>query len=581
MKNLSAEQSFWDGPQPTPMELGIDTPLTYLNASWKIAVDLVDRGRRLYREGKALQDGQPDRPGGFPGAWLPVSLGRRAPLVYPWDERDIRHAAKMMTYLWAGEEGLFEEYERNLFVEQIRKNGDFQAHGGDVSPLVGVVGMFMASAADLGWCYGITPGKQGKILSNIVKLLKRTRVVFDPEGSGFLNVGVDKVWHSRGFWGTFLGENFHFPSNFDGRNKLTIAGMAMAVFAKRYRDAARDIGAPEAKALAACHDELVEAIETRAWSESADYYYLQRDDNSDRWFLSMNGLCEASRETDIVPYYAAEVCNIPERVKAVGRVLEHALLKERVFPMPTRYPTYSWYSPHHPNGVDMGDDCGQIGGAWDTPYFHCVELLERLGLQKALQRAVLRRAEVIHRDGDCLESYYQDGTVDDTRFYNRDQYIVSGTAHLAAIVEGLFGITPAKTGFAEVNLRPNLPLYRRYRHTTHPSDWSGRDNRISVLLGSRGRFDMTICYDEDAETLTLRTTAMGIPAHIRLPLDLGARFRSAAWNGKPVKARIEKGMDSDFIHMDHCLDGGTLTVRLAPHPQKGKGGTTYVTPEET
>ena len=123
------------------------------------------------------------------------------------------------------------------------------------------------------------------------------------------------------------------------------------------------------------------------------------------------------------------------------------MLKDRVFPMPTRWPTYSWYSPANPNGVDMGDDCGQIGGAWDTPYFHCVELLSRLGLQQAVQRAVFRRAEVIHRDQDCLESYYLDGTVDHTRFYNRDQYIVSATAHLSAIIEGLFGITPARDGF--------------------------------------------------------------------------------------------------------------------------------------
>ena len=221
---------------------------------------------------------------------------------------------------------------------------------------------------------------------------------------------------------------------------------------------------------------------TAAWSDKDGYYYLQRDDNADHWFLSMNGLCEESRETDVVPYYAAAVCDIPERVRAVGRVLHRALVHDRVFPMPTRWPTYSWYSPGHPNGADQGDDSSQIGGAWDTPYFHCVALLERLGLQQALQRAVLRRAEAIHRDQDCLENYYADGTIDTTRFYSRDQYIVSATAHVSAIIEGLFGITPARTGFAEVNLRPNLPLYRRHRHSTHPSDWSGRDNRICVRL---------------------------------------------------------------------------------------------------
>jgi hypothetical protein len=140
----------------------------------------------------------------------------------------------------------------------------------------------------------------------------------------------------------------------------------MATFTKRYRDAAREIGAPEAKPLDEAFTELVRAIEERA--------------------------------------------------------------KERVFPMPTRYPTYAWYSPASPNGIDMGDDCGRIGGAWDTPYFHCVQLLERLGCQEALQRAVFRRAEVIHREQDCLESYRLDGTVDHARFFNRDQYILTSAA---------------------------------------------------------------------------------------------------------------------------------------------------------
>lgn len=570
----------WEGPQPTPSEVGIDTPLPYLDASWKIAVDLVDCGRRLYREGRTLDPRKPDRPGGFPGAWLPVSLGRRGPLVHPWDERDIRHAAKMTAYLWAGEEGLFEEYERNLFVDHIQSDGLYRCtYDGNISPYAVHIGLYLAAAADMGSCYGVTPGASGIVLRNIATLLRRTRERFDPERSGFLNVGVEEKWHTRGFWGQFIGEPFHMPANFDGTAKLVTAGMAMAVFAKRYRDVAREIDAPEAAELGALHDELVEAIETRGWDDMAGYYFLQFDHNTNRWFHSMNGQNEESRETDIVPYYAAEVCANPERVKAVGRVVAKALLHERVFPMPTRFPIYSWYSPGRPNYIDMGDDCGIMNGAWDTPYFHCVQILERLGLQKALQRAVLRRAEAIHRDGDCLESYYLDGTIDDTRYHNRDRYIVSATAHLSAIVEGLFGITPARPGFAEVNLRPNLPLYRNYRHSSHASDWSGRDNRICVNLGLKGLLDMVIRYDEEAERLTLRTSKVGIPAHIRLPLDLGARFKCADWEGTPVDASVENGMDGDFVHVDHVLDGGMLTLSLLPHPGKGKGGTREVRPK--
>ena len=39
----------------------------------------------------------------------------------------------------------------------------------------------------------------------------------------------------------------------------------------------------------------------------------------------------------------------------------------------------------------------------------------------------------------------------------RDRYGISAAAHMAAIIEGLFGITPAGFGFDEINIHPNLP----------------------------------------------------------------------------------------------------------------------------
>ena len=77
------EGTAWHGPQSTSKELGIDTPLPYLNSSWKIAVELLDRGRQVYHEGKSLCAGQPDCPGGFPRRVAAGDLGRNGPLVYP------------------------------------------------------------------------------------------------------------------------------------------------------------------------------------------------------------------------------------------------------------------------------------------------------------------------------------------------------------------------------------------------------------------------------------------------------------------------------------------------------------------
>ena len=560
----------WTGPQQTPADTGIDTPLPYLNESWRLGIALLDKGRKLYWE--ANHDGTGP---GHPGAWLPVSLGKRGHMSTLWDERDIRHQARLMAYLWADEAGLNDEFFRNVFLDVINGEGELQGHNKsqpEFPPIANINSMYAMVCGDMLQYFNLPQEQAEGVLKQALAFAERVAREFDPEKSGLLNVGQS----GNTFWGTHLGEPNHYPVNFDPTNKAIVPTMAFAVFLKKAHAAAEKQGSATAKPLAALLKRTVAAIEGGAWSELNQYYYVQRDDNSGRWFHTLNGIRETSRETDVVPHYAAELCPDPARVRQVGRVLHDALTRERCFPMPMFYPTFTWYSPEHPNGVDMGEDCGQIGGAWDTPYFHCVQGLAKAGLQQALHRAILRRAEVAARDGDFNESYRLDGTIDHAIFFNRDEYVVSATAHLTAIIEGLFGITPAKIGFQEINIHPNLPLYRAHRHTIDPSPWADRDNRLSVRLGGAGRMDMVIRYDEAAEQITVKTNAVGIPAHFRLPLDVAARFKGASWNGTPLDARVEQGMDSAFIHTSHVLDGGALLIQLDPHPGKGKGSTPTV-----
>lgn len=560
----------WHGPQRTPADTGIDTPLPYLNESWRLGIALVDKGRKLYWDANRGGTGP-----GHPGAWLPVSLGRRGHMSTLWDERDIRHAARLMAYLWADEPGLADEFRRNLFVDLISPAGELQGHSKShpqFAPTANIHTMYAMVCGDMLRYFALPEAQAATVLTQAAAFAACVVRAFDPEHSGLLNVGQ---WANT-FWGTHLGEPNHYPVNYDPTNKAIVPTMAFAVFLKQAHAAAAAQGAAVATPLGVLVKRTVDAIENGAWSELGQYYYVQRDDNSNRWFFTLNGIRETSRETDIVPHYAAELCPHPERVRQVGRVLHRALTREGCFPMPMFFPPFSWYSPESPNGVDMGEDCGQIGGAWDTPYFHCIQALARAGLQQALQRAILRRAEVAARDGDFLESYRLDGTVDHAVFFNRDEYLVSATAHLTAIVEGLFGVTPAAIGFSEVNIQPNLPLYRVHRHTMHPSPWAERDNRLSVRLGQAGRLDLVVRYDEGAERVTVHTNAVGVPAHFRLPLDVASRFTSASWDGLPLDVRVEQGMDSAFIYADHVLDGGTLQIQLAPHPGKGKGTTPTV-----
>ena len=560
----------WAGPQRTPADTGINTPLPYLNESWRIAIALLDKGRKLYWENNHDGNGN-----GHRGAWLPVSLGRRGHMSTLWDERDIRHQARLMAYLWADEHGLADEFYQNLFIDLISKAGELQGHNKKYPKfptVANINSMYAMVCGDMLQYFDLPKGRFEAVLKQVLAFADRIVREFDPEKSGLLNVGH---WANT-FWGTHLGEPNHYPVNYDPTNKAIVPTMAFAVFLKKAHAMAERKGSKTSGRLAEMLSRTVEAIEGGAWSELDQYYYVQRDDNSGRWFHTLNGIREASRETDVIPHYVAELCPHDDRVRQVGRVLHDALTRERCFPMPQYFPTFSWYSPEHPNGVDMGEDCGQIGGAWDTPYFHCVQALERVGLQNALQRAILRRAEVAVRDGDFLESYRLDGTVDHSVFFNRDEYVVSATAHLTAIIEGLFGVTPANIAFQEINIHPNLPFYRVHRHTMHPSPWTNRDNRLSVRLGQAGRLDLIVRYDEGNEQLTIKTNAVGILAHFRLPLDVTARFKDASWSGKYLKVRIEQGMDSAFIYLDHVLDGGTLNVQLDPHPGKGKGSTPTV-----
>jgi len=565
----------WNGPQPTPLDTGIDTPLPYLNESWRIAIAMLDKGRRLYWENN--RDGKGN---GHRGAWLPVSLGKRGHMSTLWDERDIRHEARLMAYLWSEEPGLTSEFFQNLFLDLINPAGELQGHSKShpcFPTVANINSMYAMVLGDMLQYFDLPMEQAGAVLQQAAAFVNRIVREFDPEHSGLLNVGQ----MANTFWGTHLGEPAHYPVNYDPTNKAIVPTMAFAVFLKKAQGMAEKHGSAVAAPLAVILQRTVDAIESGGWSELNQYYYVQRDDNSGRSFHTLNGIRETSRETDVIPHYAAELCAHDDRVRQVGRVLHEALLRERCFPMPQFFPTFSWYSPEHPNGVDMGEDCGQIGGAWDTPYFHCVQALARAGLQQALQRCILRRAEVTVRDGDFLESYRLDGTIDNAIFFNRDEYVVSATAHLTAIIEGLFGVTPAKIGFQEINIHPNLPLYRAHRHTMHPSPWAERDNRLSVRLGHAGHLDLVIRYDETTERLTVKTNAVGITAHFRLPLDQPARFKSATWNGQVIETRMEQGMDSAFIHVDHLLDGGALVIQLDPHPGKGKGTTPTVHPRAT
>jgi hypothetical protein len=548
-----------------PDWVGVSTGNPQIDEAFRIATVLVDDMRRKYRER-----------GGLPG-WLPVSDGMRGPCVGKPDTRDSAHAVKMAAYLWGHEPGQAAIIEKAFYLDVIHpKTGATEDPGQPkaetVKQHVSNTSMQLRCAAD-GYDY-FAPGPQcAEAFRRAALTADWVQREYDAEESGLLDCHNGKT---RTFWGSHLGEPDHFPVNFDAKTKSVISTMAYCVWLQKLEKVTRKIGAPENSVFVRHLNRVRAALEEKAWSERDGYYFLQLDRASDQSYFSLNGQSEKSRETDVTPYYAAEGKIAVDRRNSVARWIDHALWNDRVFPMPIFYPPYAWYSPEHPIYIDGGRETFVLGGAWDTAYFHCVELLREAGLTDTLELAVRKRAESIVRDGDCTEWYYLDGTIDTARGYHRDRYLVCATAQIAATIEGLFGVTPAAPHFTEINIAPALPLFRRHRHSGSPSRYAGKANTLRVTLPEGRKLEMSIRYSEEDEILRVKVNALGIPAHFRLPVDLASRAEKVTWAGSEIPFRIEQAMGGHFVRVDRLLDGGELSVHLRPHPQRGQGTTPIV-----
>ena len=137
---------------------------------------------------------------------------------------------------------------------------------------------------------------------------------------------------------------------------------------------------------------------TDAYSETRGYYYLQHDAFNRQWYFSVNGTCEDSRELFVTPYYADEVCAVPERARGVARVVDHVLRDRHCFPMPISYPQYRWYgastSCHfHAFGMDRF----LFGGCSDSPYASCVGRRSRFSSRSNSKLATAARSRLPRR----------------------------------------------------------------------------------------------------------------------------------------------------------------------------------------
>jgi hypothetical protein len=541
----------------TPGTVNVDTPNRHINESFDLAIQLIDELRRcavnLY-----LRDG-----------YYAVCDGNINP-AHTWDSRDYDHVNKMTAYLWGTDEGFARAACENIFAGQIDEH-DGHLRWAYQRDQRGIhVGHYCKYTADF-FRYLVHGERADQVATRWDGLLHFTRWVartYDTLGDGLIEDASPEAQGEgflRSFWGYYIGEPEHFPVNLSRQSKPVIASMTYCGLLKQMARFAAERDLPGAGEIAAQAARVSHILESAAYSETRGYYYVQYDAFNRQWYFSINGAREDSRELLVIPYYADEVSGDPERARAVARVAHRVLRDDQVFPMPITYPPYRWYgasTEYHYHAFGMRRFLFE--GCWDNSYHNCVNLLSSVGLIDVIPEAVRRRSEAACRDRDFTEWYYRDGSVGETGAagsYHRDRYGISATAHIASIVEGLFGIRPAAPGFTELTMQPAFP-YQRDRYGG-ANAWSDRDISITVTLPHNRLMTCRFRHDTAANTLRLGVNGANAIAHVRLPLYNFGHVSRVQLAGADVPFTLARHMDTDFVYFDLPPQGGDATCVLA------------------
>jgi hypothetical protein len=299
---------------------------------------------------------------------------------------------------------------------------------------------------------------------------------------------------------------------------------------------------PETDWLQSKAVQMRNAIEALAYDSDAGYYYLVYRAKEDKWYHSGCGINEDSRELDVTPYYAAFVGGNDSRGRKVAEYARHVLLDNGVFPMPLTYPTYYWICTNYPYHG------GVSGGCWEESYYNCVRAFAKYGMLDATYSAIKSRSDAYAREGGCSEWF----TLKKGTGSGRDRYGISAAAHLSAIIEGLFGITPAKFGFAEINIWPAMP----------PS-WADRPAAIAVTLPDGGFLSYTYLFQPERKTVTLTfQTDKQRQGHFRIPVP--GLTKSIQWNEQQTRGDITTRADGqwELLSLDRPFTNAVLKIEM-------------------
>jgi len=443
----------------------ISVPDKTIMDSFYIAAKLTVDMRR-----KAYQHFQKD-------GWLSVADGTNNPAA-SYDPRDFHFGPKCAAYLWGDDPGVMSEMGKRIFFDEHDPDGHLIW---DYTRLQSAI--HIAQVAKHFSEYLRYADRDELVTNNwdrLLTIVKTSLAEYDPHDNGLIENG--RRLQNR-LWGYLVGEPEHgFIAEKTGSDVVVVASMEVCEWLQLMADYGSAHHLPETVWLQARAAQMHQAIETQAYDSDAGYYYLLCRAGEKKWYHSGNGIDESTRELDATPYYAAFIAGNDSRGLKVAEYARHVLMDNGVFPMPLTYPVYYWECPDFPFQGFIP------GGCWEESYYNCVRAFSKYDMLDAVYAAVKQRSDAIAREGGCMEWY----TLKEGKGSGRDRYGISAAGHLSAIIEGLFGITPAGFGFNEVNIWPAMP-----------ASWADKPATIAVTLPDGGYLKYTYLYESKKKSVTL------------------------------------------------------------------------------
>jgi hypothetical protein len=520
--------------------VSISVPDKAIEGSFRIAADLLVAMRRA-----AYQHYKHD-------GWLAVSDGTNG-FQSGYDPRDFRFGPKCAAYFWGDDPGLISQMGERIFFDEHDPDGklvwDYARNQCAIH--IAQVAKHFSDYLRYSERDAFVTNNWGRLL----KIIKWTVKEYDRNNDGLIENG--RRLPNR-IWAYLVGEPENgFIWDKTENDVVVVASMEVCEWLQLMAEYGEAHNLPETHWLQSRAAQMNNAIETLGYDSDAGYYYLLYRSNENKWYHSGCGINEDSRELDVTPYYAAFVGGNDSRGQRVAEYARRVLMDSGIFPMPLSYPTYYWACTNYPFQGFIP------GGCWEESYYNCVRAFSKYNMLDAVYAAVKRRSEAIKSEGVCMEWY----SLKEGIGGGRDRYGISAAGHLSAIVEGLFGITPTRFGFNEINIWPAIP-----------PGWADQPATIAVTLPDGGFLKYTYLYQPERKTVTLlietdkqrqghfRIPVLGLTKALPYPIStpINKPISSIHWNGQDTWGDIRKRSDGqwELVSLDRPFIKAVLKIDL-------------------